>query len=135
MSYDPNGATAEPGWYDDPCGRHEHRYFDGEDWSDNVADQGVPSIDPVTKIEAPAVRHETNTGAVVRRTRRAPFIAPVPNNDAPLGITVSRNWAAAKSGRKNSGISRNRVIAGDLPDWSPLPPGELLIDRNAGSNS
>ncbi|NLE79316.1 MAG: hypothetical protein GX610_06975 [Rhodococcus sp.] len=24
-------------------------------------------------------------------------------------------------------LSRNRVIAGDLPEWSPMPPGEIPV--------
>ena len=38
-------ATAD--WYPDPCGRHEHRYWDGKAWTENVADRGQASIDPV----------------------------------------------------------------------------------------
>jgi hypothetical protein len=36
-----------PGWYADPTGRHEQRYWDGSAWSDNVADGGVSAVDPV----------------------------------------------------------------------------------------
>jgi uncharacterized protein YxjI len=35
-----------PNWYPDPWGRHEHRYFDGKDWTDQVASHGRQSIDP-----------------------------------------------------------------------------------------
>jgi hypothetical protein len=42
---------AAAGWYPDPRGRHEHRYFDGTAWTDHVADGGRPSTDPV---DAPA---------------------------------------------------------------------------------
>ncbi|WP_054812565.1 TIR domain-containing protein [Nocardia arizonensis] len=34
-----------PGWYPDPSGGHEWRWFE-RDWSDHVADGGVESIDP-----------------------------------------------------------------------------------------
>ena len=34
-------------WHPDPTGRHEYRYWDGERWTDHVADQGQASIDPV----------------------------------------------------------------------------------------
>jgi hypothetical protein len=33
-----NGAAA--GWYPDPLGRHQHRYFDGARWTSHVADSG-----------------------------------------------------------------------------------------------
>lgn len=35
-------------WYADPLGRHEVRYWDGHQWTDNVADQGVQAEDPVS---------------------------------------------------------------------------------------
>lgn len=36
-----------PGWHPDPTGRHQHRYWDGSRWTDDVADAGVASTDPV----------------------------------------------------------------------------------------
>ncbi|MDO8964818.1 MAG: DUF2510 domain-containing protein [Coriobacteriia bacterium] len=44
-------ATAAPstpaGWYDDPEGRHQSRYWDGGCWTENCADDGVAVVDPV----------------------------------------------------------------------------------------
>lgn len=34
-------------WYPDPRSRHESRYWDGTAWTDNVADGGQVSVDPV----------------------------------------------------------------------------------------
>ncbi len=34
-----------PGWQSDPTGRFEHRYWDGSQWTDNVANAGVASTD------------------------------------------------------------------------------------------
>jgi len=34
-----------PQWARDPYGRHEFRYFDGVEWTAQVSDNGVPSID------------------------------------------------------------------------------------------
>jgi hypothetical protein len=49
----------EPGtpasWQPDPSGRHEHRYWDGRRWTDNVSDAGVTSTDALT---APTVDEE-----------------------------------------------------------------------------
>ena len=39
-------------WEPDPTGRHQYRWFDGEQWTDQVADDGVQSVDPVTATEA-----------------------------------------------------------------------------------
>ncbi len=35
------------GWYPDPTGRHQNRWFDGTDWTDQVADGQAVSVDPV----------------------------------------------------------------------------------------
>ena len=35
------------GWFPDPGGRHEHRYWDGNAWTDHVADRGVAGVDVV----------------------------------------------------------------------------------------
>ncbi|HEV7203313.1 MAG TPA: phospholipid scramblase-related protein [Jatrophihabitans sp.] len=34
------------GWYADPSGRHEKRYFDGQQWTEHVNSHGRPGIDP-----------------------------------------------------------------------------------------
>jgi hypothetical protein len=43
------GAPAQlppAGWHPDPTGRHEQRYWDGSQWTANIADAGQPSVDP-----------------------------------------------------------------------------------------
>lgn len=34
-------------WHPDPTGRHDHRYWDGEQWTEHVADAGVATTDPL----------------------------------------------------------------------------------------
>lgn len=38
---------AAPDWYADPGGRHEFRYWDGERWTDGVADHGTVTEEPL----------------------------------------------------------------------------------------
>ena len=40
-------SVSVAGWYGDPSGRHEHRYFDRERWAEHVSNAGVQSLDPV----------------------------------------------------------------------------------------
>lgn len=44
-------VTARPAvpaqWAADPAGRHQHRWWDGERWTEHVADNGVSSTDPL----------------------------------------------------------------------------------------
>ncbi|PWU58337.1 hypothetical protein DLE60_22245 [Micromonospora globispora] len=36
----------QPGWYVDPSGRHEYRYWSGAAWTEHVVDRGEPSVEP-----------------------------------------------------------------------------------------
>jgi Septum formation/Protein of unknown function (DUF2510) len=40
--------ASAPGWNPDPTGRHEYRYWDGSTWTDDVSDNGVTAVDPVS---------------------------------------------------------------------------------------
>ncbi len=40
------GEGPQPGWFPDPTGRHEHRAWDGSDWTARVSDGGVEGYDP-----------------------------------------------------------------------------------------
>jgi uncharacterized protein YxjI len=39
-------SIAASGWYADPYGRHEARYYDGQVWTEHVASHGRQSVDP-----------------------------------------------------------------------------------------
>ncbi len=51
MSGHQNAGGQMAGWFPDPAGRHQYRYWNGTAWTDNVADNGVPGTDP---LDAPA---------------------------------------------------------------------------------
>lgn len=36
-----------PNWYPDPMGRHEYRWFDGRQWTQQISDRGIQGVDPV----------------------------------------------------------------------------------------
>jgi len=40
-------GTTPPNWYPDPMGRHEYRWYDGNQWTDQVSSNGKQSVDPV----------------------------------------------------------------------------------------
>ncbi|HXQ90326.1 MAG TPA: DUF2510 domain-containing protein [Acidimicrobiales bacterium] len=46
----PSGGTPftgiAPGWLADPFARHHQRYWSGSEWTEHVADDGVPGTDP-----------------------------------------------------------------------------------------
>ena len=63
------------GWQPDPTGKHDHRYWDGTQWTENVADAGVASTDP---YEAAAGGEPVDPGAP------PPFASP----DEPTAVTA-----------------------------------------------
>lgn len=48
-------TNAAPGWYADPFGRHEVRYYDGSTWTEHVASHGRQSTDPPVQGHVPTV--------------------------------------------------------------------------------
>jgi uncharacterized protein YxjI len=49
--------TPAANWYPDPGGKHEHRYWDGFQWTDNVADHGRQAVDPLVATQIPTTHH------------------------------------------------------------------------------
>ncbi len=48
IASNPSPSTPVADWYPDPGGVHEHRYWDGVSWTDDVADHGHQSKAPLT---------------------------------------------------------------------------------------
>lgn len=64
---DPSNS-APPGWFPDPVGRHEHRYFNGVSWTSDVSDGGQRFVDPIGSSGGPAQATGRNGAAVVAMT-------------------------------------------------------------------
>jgi hypothetical protein len=43
-----SGGVADPGWYKDPAGQHQTRYWNGSRWTDQVSDTQV-SAEPTPR--------------------------------------------------------------------------------------
>lgn len=63
---------------------------------------------------------------VIRRGRSATRL--LANEPAAATTVVSRNVLHSREPKRPE-TSRERKIAGDLPEWEPLPPGELFVRR------
>jgi len=63
-------GTWAPGWFRDPTGRHDHRWWDGAEWTSHVADAGVAAIDPVGPPPPPSSARRT-PGPVAHGTGRS----------------------------------------------------------------
>lgn len=63
--------SAQPGWYPDPAGRHEHRYYDGASWTDHVGSHGRQSIDPLPDTPSPVPQVGRPTERIVEDVSRS----------------------------------------------------------------
>jgi hypothetical protein len=64
-----------PGWYNDPYGRYQQRYWDGEQWTGRVATNGVAQEDPmgastVVPFAIPPTAYTTPAGSTAADTQQ-----------------------------------------------------------------
>lgn len=59
--------TSPAAWLPDPTGKHDHRWWDGDRWTEHVADAGQAAVDPLAPGEQPPAPSDTpstpSTGA------------------------------------------------------------------------
>lgn len=69
-----------------------------------------------------------------RPSTRMRQFAPRPVADGEdEAVVLQRNvLRSAQGSAAKPQTDRRHVVAGDLPDWEPLPPGELFLKRPAG---
>lgn len=87
-----DAVIANPGWYADPTGRHEYRYWDGNGWSESVSDRGVTARDEAV-LPPPSA-----PPAAPRSVGPATPAAAEPLRDVQLchrGVVVGRRIAVA----------------------------------------
>ena len=95
--------SAAPGWQPDPTGRHEHRFWDGTRWTDDVADRGVASVDP---LNAPA---RPTTPQPQPQPPTAPQPQPQPQ---PLTVPGPQHYVDGPGGDgSSSGLSTGLLVA------------------------
>lgn len=78
------------------------------------------------QAEGTQATETTEAAPIVRRARSAGRLHQMP--PATSGPIISRNVLMSSS-TKEPQTSRERNIAGNLPSWEPLPPGELQVQR------
>jgi len=123
-------ATWPPGWFPDPTGRHDHRWWDGAAWTAHVADAGIATVDPLP--EAPiatsaapgrpaSAPHGTDPVAVVALIAGLLGIllvfAPGIGLIAPIAALVLGLVARSRlrtSGRAGRGIATCGVVLGAI---------------------
>lgn len=53
-----------------------------------------------------------------------------PSRDGDITVLQRNVLRSSAGGTVDRQTARRHVIAGDLPDWEPLPPGELFLSRH-----
>lgn len=79
------GGNPPAGWHPDPFGRHEHRWWDGAQWSDQVSSHGRQSVDPPSAGQgptAPVVNHSPER--IQRQVAQQAGVAPTAQGGGTL---------------------------------------------------
>ncbi|HET9559115.1 MAG TPA: RDD family protein, partial [Actinomycetota bacterium] len=77
-------------WHPDPTGRHQLRWWDGQEWTDFVADGGFTAIDPVAGSPAPGQGYAAAAPVQYQPYATAPVVG---NERVPAGIPLTNPWA------------------------------------------
>jgi hypothetical protein len=102
-------SSPAPGWNPDPSGRHEYRYWDGSNWTDDVSDNGVTSTDPLAGAGGPGA--PGGPGYPAEQAPTAPFEPTqaygqgpgTPGYDQPGGYPPSGGYPPAGPGGYGTG--------------------------------
>jgi hypothetical protein len=119
------------GWYADPAGRHEYRYWDGTYWTAGVADGGITATDP---LEAPPrpVQQATFTPTpqpTAGFTPAQPAAQATPTPQPAAGFTPAQPSAGFTPAQPAGGFATTQPAAGFTPaqpsaGFSPVEPVE-----------
>jgi len=108
-SYGSGTTGASGGWHADPTGRHQHRFWNGAAWTDDVSDNGVPSKDPLV-ASAPQWGAAQAPGVAAQAPQAAPGYGGqyagggqyAPANQYATGAPYGAYPATATAGGKRS---------------------------------
>ncbi len=64
-------TSSAPGWYPDPAGQHQHRWYDGTQWTDHVSSYGRSAISPLSGAPSHVPTVDRATEKVQRDVQRA----------------------------------------------------------------
>ena len=115
-----------PRWAADPTGRHQYRYWDGNDWTDQVSDNGVVATDPPVADVPPVPAAPTQPVADVPPTP-TPDVPPAPAT-MPLPGVAPAAWAPPGSTPPPA-----PGMATGAPQ--PMPPGAPVAYAPPGTNA
>ncbi len=136
--------SAPPAWLADPTGRHQMRYWDGQQWTDHVSNAGVQATDPVgspatntataapaasggwmDKVTAAANQAVDATSAAVDSAADSLSNRPAPQATAP----VTQADPAATPATSDAAADQPSLIADELAKLAKLKDAGVLTDE------
>ncbi|MCY3632062.1 MAG: RDD family protein [bacterium] len=108
-----------PSWHPDPHGRHERRWWDGSQWTDQVADDGKVGFDPLEPSgEDAAAPPESAVARTSQGTDREKEAEP--SRPAAKSLYLASSW-------KRVGAYLLDAIGASLPVWIGLDAVVLAL--------
>ena len=135
MSGQGSSGSAKADWYADPLGRHQFRYWDGQAWTDTVADDGQTSVDPLDAagsetvlMTLPRVSDVAWGGSAnVYLTDRRLVLEPVLGTGGSAGALVAGGVVGVMVARKHAENKRSQEGNGQVRTMDEV----LLSTKNA----
>lgn len=78
---------------------------------------------------SPQTDTDTDEPVLRRPSARTSKFHPRPISRSDSDVVLERNVLRSSLGDTKQQTQRRRELVGDLPDWHPLPPGELDLRR------
>lgn len=112
-----------PAWHPDPMQRHELRWWDGQQWTDQVSDHGAPGVDALFHTSEAAPTPQWSAPDVALPTSPPPAqFQPGPAPSAPA--------ATSAAGRRRNGIVAAAILAAVA-----LVGGAFVLTRDDSDSS
>lgn len=129
--------SAPPAWLADPTGRHQMRYWDGQQWTDHVSNAGVQATDPVgspatnTATSAPASSGGwmDKVTAAANQAVDATSAAVDSAADSLSNRPAQQSAAAPASATPTPAVDQSNLIADELTKLAKLKESGVLTEE------
>ena len=116
-------------WYPDPSGRHEHRYWDGERWTEHVADAGIAAVDPMPEVTADEQVDGGVAADIAAVALASTSTLPIEVEDAEDGD--DRDAGPRRRGRRRSDRPRDEEEVPDEDPWLAASAEAFVMPADA----
>ncbi len=123
-------SDTNPSWHPDPTGKHDHRYWDGTQWTEHVSDAGIASVDPLEAAAPTATEEPVAEQPVAEEPDASDAALAEPEAPAPVDPTAVEPIAVEPSAVEPSAVDSDATAtwptaSGTPAAWptSPVAPG------------